>query len=65
MRLCEVAALFPAEQESVTKLWVSSNVFATSIIMELSIFTAGSDNTLPLELSGFIQMIYASLPSLF
>lgn len=34
--------LFPAE---LTKLCVSSNVFVTSIIMELSILTAGSDNT--------------------
>lgn len=65
MRLCEVAVLFPAEQESVTKLCVSSNVFATSIIVELSILTAGSDNTLPLELSGFIQMICVPLPRLF
>lgn len=65
MRLCEVAVLFPAEQESVTKLCVSSNVFATSIIVELSILTAGSDNTLPLELLGFIQMICVPLPRLF
>lgn len=47
--------LFLAEQESLTKLCLGSNLFVTSIILELSILTAASDNTFTVKLSGFVQ----------
>lgn len=57
MRLSNAAVLFLAEQESLTKLCLSSNLFVAILILELSILTAGSDNTLTLELSGFVQRV--------
>lgn len=57
MRLSNAAVLFLAEQESLTKLCLSSNLFVASLILELSILTAGSDNTFTLELSGFVQRV--------
>lgn len=57
MRLSNAAVLFLAEQESLTKLCLSSNLFVAILILELSILTAGSDNTFTLELSGFVQRV--------
>lgn len=57
MRLSNAAVLFLAQQESLTKLCLSKNLFVASVILELSILTAGSDNTFTLELSGFVQGI--------
>lgn len=58
MRLSNAAVLFLAGQESLTKLCLSSNLFVASIISELSILTAGSDNTFMLKLSGFVQGVF-------
>lgn len=55
MRLSNAAVLFLAEQKSLAKLCLSSNLFVASVISELSVLTAGSDNTFILELLGFIQ----------